>query len=103
MPAIRSRNLSVLSLTVCLFTASAGAIQLIDKSEAFAAEPWTRLCIPFSEDAIASANLSQQEQSILPDLCYQPDLTPHIFQSEEDRGIPPGVDCTPVEWYASAR
>ncbi len=99
MPVIGERYLSVVSLTVGLFVASASTGQVIDRTEALTAETWNSLCIPFSQDAIASANLSQQEQSILPDLCYRPDLTPHIFRSEEDRGIPPGVDCTPIEWY----
>ena len=99
MPVIGERYLSVVSLTVGLFVASASTSQVIDRTEALTAETWNSLCIPFSQDAIASANLSQQEQSILPDLCYRPDLTPHIFGSEEDRGIPPGIDCTPIEWY----
>ena len=97
MPVIGKPFLFVVSLLVELFAASASTSQVSDPSEALTA--WTSLCIPFSEDDIASANLSQQEQSILPDLCYRPDLTPHIFGSEEDRGIPPGVDCTPIEWY----
>lgn len=99
MPVIGKPFLFVVSLLVELFVASASTSQVSDPSEALTAEAWTSLCIPFSEDDIASANLSQQEQSILPDLCYRPDLTPQIFGSEEDRGIPPGVDCTPIEWY----
>lgn len=65
-------------------------------------EPSSRLCIPFSKAAVASANLTEAEQSILPELCYQPDLAPHLFGTEDDRGIPPGVDCTPVQWYMRA-
>jgi len=99
MPVIGKPYLSVVSLIVGLFVALASTSQVSDPSEALTAEAWNSVCIPFSEDDIASANLSQQEQSILPDLCYRPDLTPHIFRSEEDRGIPPGVDCTPIEWY----
>lgn len=98
MPALGSRCLSVLSLTLLFLVVFGSSSQLISQSADLSVEPWTKLCIPFSEDAVASANLTEQERSILPDLCYQPDLTPHIFQSEEDRGIPPGVDCTPIEW-----
>lgn len=101
MPVIGKPFLFVASLIVELFVASAGTSQVSDPSDALTAETWNSLCIPFSEDDISSANLSQQEQSILPDLCYRPDLTPHLFRSEEDRGIPPGVDCTPIEWCDS--
>lgn len=65
-------------------------------------EPSSKLCIPFSKEAVASANLTEAEQSILPELCYQPDLAPHLFGTEDDRGIPPGVECTPVQWYMRA-
>ena len=63
--------------------------------------PSSELCIPFSEEAVASANLTEAEQSILPELCYQPELAPHLFGTEDDRGIPPGVDCTPFQWCTS--
>lgn len=103
MPVIGKSYLFVVSLVVELFVASASTSQVSDPSEALTAETWNSVCIPFSEDDIATANLTQQEQSILPDLCYRPDLTPHIFRSEEDRGIPPGVDCIPIEWYMPSK
>ena len=65
-------------------------------------KPSSELCVPFSEEAVASANLTEAEQSILPELCYQPELAPHVFGTEDDRGIPPGVDCTPFQWCNSA-
>ena len=64
-------------------------------------QPSSSLCVPFSKESVASANLTEAEQSILPELCYQPELAPHLFGTEDDRGIPPGVDCTPVQWYTT--
>ena len=98
MPALGSLSLSVLSVALQFLAASS---QLSAQPAHVTQQPWTKVCVPFSDDAVASADLTEQEQSILPDLCYHPDLIPHVFQSEEDRGIPPGVDCTPVEWCVS--
>ena len=79
----------------------ASSVQSSASSIAVSSEPWSKACIPFSEEDVASANLTDSEKLILPDLCYQPDLTPHLFETQDERGIPPGVDCTPVQWCVS--
>lgn len=86
----------LLTLQVVVFCAvtTGSTLSIAGKSE-----PSSKLCIPFSKADVASANLTEAEQSILPELCYQPDLAPHLFGTEDDRGIPPGVQCTPVQWY----
>ncbi|KAL3139980.1 hypothetical protein ABBQ38_004267 [Trebouxia sp. C0009 RCD-2024] len=70
-------------------------------SIAASSEPLRELCIPFSQEAVASANLTDAEQSILPELCYRPDLALFLFGTEGDRGIPIGVECTPFQWCDS--
>jgi len=45
MPVIGERYLSVVSLTVGLFVASASTSQVIDRTEALTAETWNSLCI----------------------------------------------------------
>lgn len=67
-------------------------------SIAATSEPLSKLCIPFSQEAVASANLTKAEESILPELCYRPDLAPSLSGTEGDRGIPIGVECTPFQW-----
>ena len=102
MLTIRSLTLSALvvtlhSLITCTRSSHPQFNSKLIASES-ATEPWRPVCIPFSDELVANANLTEQEKVILPDLCYQPDLTPNLFDSEEDRGIPPGVDCKPVKW-----
>ena len=104
MQLIRNRALSILFVTLHCLIACTRSGQLVSQSNsdlsarAETAQPWTQLCLPFSDEAVESANLTEQERVLLPDLCYQPDLSTHLFGSEEDRGIPPGVDCNPFEW-----
>ena len=63
-------------------------------------QPWTETCLPFDQAAVAQANLTAKELATLPELCYRPDLLPNLFLgTDSDRGIPPGVHCTPTKWY----
>lgn len=63
---------------------------------------WSEGC-----DAVPTAgfNLTDEERSLLPHLCWRADLVPDtpeaaplLSDSDSHRGIPPGVDCKHVEW-----
>ena len=101
MLASHKLRLSVLSLILQASLTYATSIQRSASSIAATSEPSSELCIPFSKEAVTSANLTEAEQSILPELCYQPELALRLFGTDDDRGIPPGVDCTPVQWCVS--
>lgn len=63
-------------------------------------QPWTEACLPFDQAAVAQANLTTKELAAVSELCYRPDLLPNLFLgTDSDRGIPPGVHCTPTKWY----
>ena len=99
MLASPNRRFFLVCLTVQISFTFAASIQNKISSLSASSDSWSDLCIPFSEEAVTSANLTEAEKSVLPDICYQPGLAPHLFGTQDNRGIPPGVDCTPVEWY----
>lgn len=103
MLASNTVNLSALlflwTVQVCVFCSELNQRSI--PSIAANSESFSELCTPFSQEAVASANLTEAEQSILPELCYRPELAPYLFGTEDDRGIPVGVECTPFQWYVS--
>ena len=104
MPSLHNRAVPILFVTLHCLIACIRSGQLVSQSKsnlparAEKGQPWNQLCLPFSDEAVENANLTEQEKTLLPELCYQPDLSTHLFDFEEDRGIPPGVDCNPFEW-----
>ncbi len=68
--------------------------------------PATRsLCAATEDIPTSGLNLTAEEQALLPAVCWRPHLVPPTPQAlpalsgpASDRGLPPGVDCEPVQW-----
>ena len=100
MLALRSVREIALSLTLysCVVYGISGDVEHQAQLHS-SSQPWTEACLPFGEAAVAQANLTAKELAAVPELCYRPDLLPNlVLGTDSDRGIPPGVHCTPTKW-----
>jgi hypothetical protein len=64
-------------------------------------------CAPTAEIPVTGHNLTADELALLPQICWQshlvppvPEELPPVPQSNDQRDLPPGVDCEPVQWCA---
>lgn len=67
-------------------------------------------CAPTAEIPVAGYNLTADELALLPHICWQshlvppvPEQLPPVPQSNDQRDLPPGVDCEPVQWCADGK
>jgi hypothetical protein len=68
-------------------------------SQLGAPDPSATRCSPVSAIPIAGHNLTAEELATLEHICWPSDLADTLFDDVgNQRGIPPGVSCTPAAW-----
>ena len=59
-------------------------------------------CLPTEDIPIQSLNLTDEQKSLLPSICWKPEQElfqdPKSFKSTSGRGVPPGVTCEATQW-----